>query len=161
VRWIGVRFVVLLLAACTSAAPPAFSPRPASRSMTTATLRIEQNGRYIEAVDRATGRSAVTVVGELVGTLGDSAVALIEVEMRTRIAAYAPGRKFPFISDEIPFEIAENGCLLAVEAAPGEVRLGFGSSHAQCDHRAEVQHWVAVDLRTRHVRVVSEPQLAF
>ena len=158
-----MRSLVLLLAACSATATtPAFHPRPASRMMTTPTMRIVQNDSTIVLIDRASGdRLPFSVVGELVGTLGDAAVALIECEMRTRIAVYAHDEKFPFISDELPFDIAQNSCLLAVDAGRDEVLLGFGSDHAACDHHARVQHWVAVDLRTRHVRVVPGSQLAF
>jgi hypothetical protein len=164
VRWIDVRFVVLalVLAACTSAAPPAFRPRPPGRSMATATMLVVQQGTTIDLFDRATGaRLPFSVAGELVGAFGDTAVALIEVEMRSRLATYGHRQEHPFISDELPFDIAENGCLLAVEAGRGEVLLGYGSSHSSCDHQEHVQQWVAVDLRTRHVRVVPAPQLAF
>lgn len=154
--------VALLLAACSHASTPAFRARPPGRSMATPSMLVIQNGQYIELFDRTTGaRLPFSVVGELVGAFGDSAVALIEVEMRTRLAAYAPGNRHPFTSDEVPFDIAETSCLLAVEAVRGEVLLGFGSSHASCDHREAVRRWVAVDLRTAHVRVVSAPQLAF
>jgi hypothetical protein len=157
-----VRLLVLLLAACSATATPAFHPRPASREMTTPTMRIVQNDSTIVLIDRATGdRLPFSIIGELVGTLGDSAVALIDWEMRTRMSAYAHDQTYPFISDEIPFDIAESSCLLAVDAGPHEVLLGFGSDHVACDHGARVQHWVAVDLRTRHVRVLPGPQLAF
>ena len=155
--------VAVGLAACGSpAAVPAFRPRTPSRMMTTASLRVVQNGSNIALIDRATGdRLPFSVDGELVGTLGDAALVLIEVEMRTRLAAYAHGQKVPFASDVLPFDIVENGCLLAVQAAPGEVRLGFGSSHSACDHGAQVTDWVAVDLRTAHARVLPRTLLAF
>jgi hypothetical protein len=155
--------LALLLAACSAAATvPVFRPRPPGRSMATPSMLVMQNGKYIDLFDRTTGaRLPFSIGGELVGAFGDAAVALIEWEMRTRIAAYAHDQTYPFISDEIPFDVAENHCLLAVEAGDGEVRLGFGSSHASCDHREHVQTWVAVDLRTRHVRIVPGPQLAF
>ena len=125
-------------------------------------MLVVQDGQTIDLFDRTTGaRLPFSIVGELVGALGDSAVALIECEMRTRISAYAHDQTYPFISDEVPFDVAENHCLLAVEAGRGEVLLGFGSSHSSCDHREQVQTWVAVDLRTRHVRIVPGPQLAF
>jgi hypothetical protein len=78
---------VLRLAACTATATtPAFHPRPASRMMTTPTMRIVQSDSTIVLIDRASGdRLPFSVVGELV----DAAVALIECEMRTRLAAYA------------------------------------------------------------------------
>jgi hypothetical protein len=155
--------LALLLAACSAAArAPAFQPRPPGRSMATPSMLVIQSGKYIDLFDRSTGaRLPFSIGGELVGALGDSAVALIEWEMRTRIAAYAHDQHYPFISDEIPFDIAENHCLLAVEAGRGEVLLGFGSSHTSCDHREHVQQWVAVDLQTRHVRIVPGRQLAF
>lgn len=126
-------------------------------------MHIVQSGSTIVLIDRPTGdRLPFSVIGELVGTLGDSAVALIEWDMRTRISAYAHDQTYPFISDELPFDIAENNCLLAVDAGHDEVLLGFGSDHSNCDHDARPEHWVAVDLRTRHVRVLPPgPQLAF
>jgi hypothetical protein len=51
--------------------------------------------------------------------------------------------------------------MLVIQNGQTKVLLGFGSSHASCDHREHVQQWVAVDLRTRHVRVLPSPQLAF
>jgi hypothetical protein len=158
-----VRTLVLavLLVACSAPRTPVFYPRPPGRSMTTPSMLVVQQGTYIDLFDRASGaRLPFSIAGELVGSFGDSAVALIEWEMRTRLAAYGHGNEHPFISDEIPFEVTGTYCLLAVDVAPGEVRLGFGSSHSSCDHREQPRQWVAVDLRTRHVRILPRVQLA-